>query len=269
MSVEAAGASGRPRRPDLPLAQAASAAAAAFTSLSGAATTPAPVTRHAPMPAWQDLAGNRAGSGAEERARAVRREAPVKTTFGRLLHLSTEETAWRLAAVGQRKVGLTLSRLGPAWRVLHSVPVGEDQADINHLVIGPPGLFTLTTKYRRGALVQVFGDSVRVDGDQMPYVAQARHEAWRAACLLTAACGYRIIVAPAIVMVGAEDVCVARPPEGVEILDRRHLLRWLTGLPVRLKPAHVNHIFSAARRSDTWLRRPVTMRRGERTEQSD
>jgi hypothetical protein len=131
------------------------------------------------------------------------------------------------------------------------------------ILIGPPGLLTLTSKYHRGGLVQVFGDSVRVDGNLEPYVSEARYEAWRAACLLTAACGYRILVAPAVVIVGAEDVRVARPAQGVEILDRRYLLRWLACQPHRLRPVHVDHIFAAARRSDTWLRRPATLHQGQ------
>jgi hypothetical protein len=251
MSAQAAGAAGHPLRPDFPLVKAPPAASP---------RVPAPSSHPAPAPGWSDLAANRAGCGAEERAHAARSAFPVKSALGRLFHVSTEETEWRLGAVGQRKVGLTLTKLGPSWRVLHSVPVGGPHADIDHLVIGPPGLFTLTTKYRRGAFVQVYGDSFRVDGTEQPYVSEARYDAWRAACLLTAACGYRIVAAPAIVVVGAEDVCVAKPAEGVQVLARRHLLRWLTGLPHRLKPAHVDHIFTAARRSDTWLRRPVTLR---------
>jgi nuclease-like protein len=185
----------------------------------------------------------------------VRKASPLKSALGRVFRVSTDETAWRVGAAGQRKVGLALSRLGQSWRTLHAIPLGENHTDIDHLVIGPPGIFTLSTKYHRGAVVQVFGDAVRVDGGQEPYVSQARHEAWRAACLLTAACGYRVVVAPAVVVVGAEDVRVARPAEGVQILDRRHLLRWLTALPPRLKPPHVTQIYEAARRSDTWLRR--------------
>jgi hypothetical protein len=248
MSAHVAGAAGHPRRPDARVATAA----------------------------WADLAANRPGSGAEERARQARQAAPLKSALGWVFHVSTDEKAWRVDAAGQRKVGTTLSRLGPAWRVLHAVPVGENAGpvrddagparddagpvrenhpDIDHLVIGPPGIFTLSTKYHRGGVVQVFGDAVRVDGAQEPYVSEARYEAWRAACLLTAACGYRVIVAPAVVIVGAEDVRVARPAEGVQVLDRRHLLRWLTALPPRLKPAHVTHLYEAARRSDTWLRR--------------
>jgi hypothetical protein len=230
MSVHVAGAAGHPRRPS-PLV---------------------------PTATWADLAANRAGSGAEERARVLRQASPVKSALGRLFHVSTAETSHRVGAAGERKVGATLSRLGSGWQVLHAVPLGPDEPDVDHLVIGPPGIFTLTTKHLRKAIVQVFGDSVRVDACPEPYVAEARYGAWRAACRLTAACGYRVVVAPAVVIVGAEDVRVARPAEGVEVVDRRHVMRWLTGLPARLKPAHVNHIYGAARRSDTWLRRPRT-----------
>jgi hypothetical protein len=256
MSAHVAGAAGPVRRPGRP----ATAAGGVIPSPSRTPYPgPAPTT-----PEWSDLAANRPGSGAVERAQAAHRAAPIRSSFGRVLLVTTQERKWRLAAVAQRKVGQTLSRLDPAWRVLHSVPVGAEgagPADIDHLLIGPPGVFTLTSKYHRGGLVQVFGDAVRVDGSMEPYVSEARYEAWRAACLLTAACGYRILAAPAVVIVGADDVRVARPPEGVEIIDRRHLLRWLTCQPHRLRSQHVEHIFAAARRSDTWLRRPATLHR--------
>src|SRR5687768_15311846 len=96
MSAHVAGAAGHPRRPDSVLASAT----------------------------WADLAANRPGSGAEERARQARRASPLKSALGRVFRMSTDEKEWRVGAAGQRKVGSTLSRLGQSWRVLHAIPVG-------------------------------------------------------------------------------------------------------------------------------------------------
>jgi hypothetical protein len=41
-----------------------------------------------------------------------------------------------------------LMRRDPRWRCRHSIPVGSNGADIDHLVIGPGGVFTLNTKPR-------------------------------------------------------------------------------------------------------------------------
>ena len=45
-------------------------------------------------------------------------------------------------ALGARRVGRQLDRLGSAWRVLHAVPFGDGRT-IDHLVIGPPGVIAL------------------------------------------------------------------------------------------------------------------------------
>jgi hypothetical protein len=40
-----------------------------------------------------------------------------------------------------------VSKPTPEWTVLHSVPVGTGSTDIDHIAIGPAGVFTLNTKY--------------------------------------------------------------------------------------------------------------------------
>ena len=50
-----------------------------------------------------------------------------------------------------------LAQLGPEWTVLHSVPVGRGKSDIDHIAIGPPGVFTINTKFSPGKDVWVAG----------------------------------------------------------------------------------------------------------------
>ncbi len=47
----------------------------------------------------------------------------------------------------------------PRWRVLHAIPVGERGSDIDHLAIGPAGVFTINAKYHAGAKIWVGGDT--------------------------------------------------------------------------------------------------------------
>jgi hypothetical protein len=51
-------------------------------------------------------------------------------------------------AEGERKVGAILENLGPDWHVLHGVWLG--QGDIDHVLVGPGGTFTIETKANQG-----------------------------------------------------------------------------------------------------------------------
>ena len=51
-------------------------------------------------------------------------------------------------AAGEEKVGSLLELLGGGWRVIHDVSLGRGNVD--HIVIGPPGVFTVETKSHPG-----------------------------------------------------------------------------------------------------------------------
>jgi hypothetical protein len=203
------------------------------------AAAPEPVVRP-----WVDLATNRPGAEAREQAVAAREAAPVKTVFARVLGVHTDERAWRIGADGEEKVAAQLDKVArkdPRWRFLHAVPVGNRGSDLDHLIIGPGGVFTVNAKHHPKGKIWVGGDTVMVNGTKVPYVRNARHEADRAAKLLTA-----------VVTVGAEDVTIKSQPNGVHVTWRRNLAKWL----LRHGDIHTNHaleaIYGAARRSTTW-----------------
>lgn len=94
-------------------------------------------------PECGDLALNRPGAAASDQAIARRKAAPVRTMLGRLLGVHTEERAWRIGADGEQAVAKCLDRLGEGWHVLHAVQVGDQGSDIDHIAIGPGGVFTI------------------------------------------------------------------------------------------------------------------------------
>ncbi len=202
--------------------------------------------------AWTDLVGNRPGQAAREQAVARRRAAPFKTFAARVLRVHTDERAWRVGADGEEKIAARLARLPGTWRVLHAVPVGTRGSDIDHLVVGPGGVFTVNTKHHPGAAVWVGGATFLVNGQRQPYVRNSRHEAQRAARLLSAAVAAPVAVSAMIAVVGADPFTVKSQPEGVHVVGRRQLPNWLSGLRVTLSEEQVAAVFQAARRSDTW-----------------
>jgi hypothetical protein len=120
---------------------------------------------------WLDLAENRAGAEAREQAPTAREAAPVKSLHARALGVHTEERAWRIGAAGEEKVAAQLAKVAkkdPRWRFLHAIPVGDRGSDIDHLVIGPGGVFTVNAKHHPRAKIWVGGDTFMVNGNMQP-----------------------------------------------------------------------------------------------------
>ncbi|GAB3441271.1 NERD domain-containing protein [Phycicoccus ginsengisoli] len=210
-----------------------------------------------PEPArpWVDLATNSPGAEARERAQAARDSAPVKTVLARVLGVHTNERAWRIGADGEEKVAAQLAKVAkkdPRWRFLHAVPVGNRGSDIDHIIIGPGGVFTANAKHHPGAKIWVGGNTFMVNGAKQPYVRNARHEAQRAAKVLTEACGFPVHVEGLIVTVNASDVVVKTQPEGVSVTPRMQVARWLLRHGDILTPEAIDAVYDVARRSTTW-----------------
>lgn len=204
--------------------------------------------------AWVDLAPNHPGAAPRAQAVALRREAPVRTFVERLFRVRTEERRWRIGADGEEAVAAELAGLDDRWRVLHSVPVGRGDSDIDHVVIGPPGVFTVNTKHHPTATVWVRGSGFTVNGRSVHYVRHSQHEARRATKLLAVAAGVHPgPVIGVIAVVGASrGLAIHTQPEGVHVTARRDLRGWLERQPARLTDAQVHALHEAARRSTTW-----------------
>jgi hypothetical protein len=224
--------------------------------------TPAEETADAgrePLPdvasSWTDLALNRPGDQAHARALAERRAAPVRTGLARLFGIHTEERAWRTGAAGELAVARELTRLGPDWRVLHAVPVGRRGSDIDHVVIGPGGVFTINAKHHARARIWVGGDTFMINGTRVPYVRNSRHEATRAASLLTAAAGRPVAVTGIIAVVGRKRAITIRQQPAdrrVRVIAHKNLRGRILASSIVLDADAIEQLHTLARRSTTW-----------------
>ena len=213
---------------------------------------------------WADLAGNAPGIGVAYEA-ARRRQADGVGT----------DRSWRVGADGEVRVAELLAELTvpsrwerlrrrpPGWRVLHSVPLldarGRGRGDIDHVLIGPPGVVTINTKHHRAGRLELDGDTLVVNGRPTEYVRKARLEAVRAAELLRAALvdagdparAGRLVVRPLLAIVGGR-LLVTRWPPDVAVVMTRQLVPILRGMPAALDVGDVDAVFALARRSTTW-----------------
>ncbi|MFI6146116.1 nuclease-related domain-containing protein [Streptomyces sp. NPDC051109] len=199
-----------------------------------------------------DLALNR--PGAELRGLlAAKGPTPVERIFARLLRRKTEWDSWFKGLAGERKVGAELERLAPlGWKVLHSIPQSRG-GDIDHLLIGPGGVFTINTKNHQGKSVWIGDTMVKVDhGPPRPYVAKSRSEAQRVRAVLEGHCSFPVPVEPVLVFVGVKELPVVPTQLAVRVYREREVaaLGPLTG---KLSIEQIEAVYAVARHRRAWL----------------
>lgn len=197
-----------------------------------------------------DTATYRPGASARARAREERAAAPVRTALARVLRVHTDERAWRVGADGEEAVARRLAKLPAAWTVVHDLPIGESGANVDHLVAGPGGVFSLNTKNHSGK-VWVGGGTFLHNGARLDYVRKARAEAARVAKVLRAATGDDV-VAHGVLVVFAESLTVREQPREVAVVAAGEIRRWLERRPATLDASSVERLARAVRDPRTW-----------------
>lgn len=206
-----------------------------------------------------DLAANRPGQAVRLRAdlewQKSHAEKPVRSVLRRVTNAHTDERAWRIGADGEELVAVQLARVArkdSRWRFLHAIPVGRRGSDIDHLAIGPGGVFTLNAKHHVGARVWAAGTTFMINGRRQPYIRNSLYESERASRLLSVALGAELPVWGVIVPVNCRDVRVKALAPGVSVIPRMQLFRWMRRMPQVLTVEQIETIFEAARRPTSW-----------------
>jgi hypothetical protein len=200
-----------------------------------------------------------AGQAVMEKLLADREGASPRSLLGRIFGadpLNPDNYPWYKGALGEMAVGRVLERLGPEWTVLHAVPVGTGSSDIDHVLIGPAGVFTLNTKNHAGQPIWVAGSTFMVAGKKQRHLYNAGYEAARAAKLLTRAANEAVKVTGVVVVVAPKSMTVRKEPSRVVVVTDRQLLQWLNGRPSVLTPRQMAVIAAVAVRPGTWHRNP-------------
>ncbi|MEU8707220.1 nuclease-related domain-containing protein [Streptomyces sp. NPDC048565] len=238
--------------PDLVEAEAPAATAPAGPP---AAETERRRRRPAVLPALtpaSDLASRRPGAALREQLGEGGTGALVRVATGALRRHKDADPR-RGALSGERRVGAELKRLTRhGWRVLHSVPL-PDGTEIGHLLIGPGGVFAVSTEYRPGTSARIGDDTLRIDdGTPQPYALDGRPEARRARAALEAYCAFDVPVQTVLVFTGVTELEVVATPAGVRVCRERQVsaLAPLTGV---FTPTQVERVYDVARNGEAWL----------------
>ncbi|MFJ8073107.1 nuclease-related domain-containing protein [Streptomyces sp. NPDC096176] len=201
-----------------------------------------------------DLASRRPGA-------TLRATAPEAGTgdSGLLERLSSRvqrrrpmDAARRKELLGERRTGAELGRLTRhSWRVLHSIPL-LDGGDIDHLLIGPGGVFTIRTEYYPQQSVRAGDDTVTIDdGAPCPYITECRAEADLVRETLERHTDFPVPVHPVLVFVDAASLEVAATQTDVRVYRERQLSA-LAPLAGALTAYEADRLYEIARRRGVW-----------------
>lgn len=204
---------------------------------------------------WQgDLRANEAGAGARRKAAELRQDPSAAGVPTSTAGQRDPGWSWEKGAAGKEAVARALASLAPThWRVLHDLPIGHRGANVDHVVLGPPGVFTLNTKHLSGA-VAVTRDEVRRNGRATQFIAAATREAERVRAVLEQHTGGPGQVEALLVIYGAA-LRVTNQPVDVTVLTAGQLTRWLLALPPVLSFEAWQHVCRTATLPATWTSR--------------
>ena len=159
---------------------------------------------------------------------------------------SPDAVAWRRGAAGERH---TARLLGPlerqGWAVLHDLAIPDSRANLDHLVIGPGGVFVIDSKQYRGRLQ--LDPSGRLWHGRYPLAPTLRtvdFEADQAARVLT---DPDVVVVPIVAVHGAQVPWGKVVTNGVPVVAAQQLPSMLRALPALLGPERVAGLADQAR----------------------
>lgn len=135
--------------------------------------------------------------------------------------------------------------------MLHSVPIGKRGSDIDHVVVGAAGVFTINTKFHEDARIWV-GKRLLVNGQKTDHLRNSRFEAQRVTRALTTIAGIPVEAHPVIVLVGVRSITMRERPTDVAVLRDTELVRWLNRHPNTLDPHVRDRIVTAMARREHW-----------------
>ena len=201
----------------------------------------------------ESLTRRRAGQSDEERAEELRRAAPIRSLVTRVLRVTTDERTLRMEVDGKRRVAGRVAKLEvDGWFAFHDLPVGDRAGIVDHLVIGPGGVFTVTTAVLSGR-VWATEDMVLHNAQPTAYLIDGAAQAQRVAVCLGAAVDVGVEVRP-LLAVFCDDLKLKVQPAAVALVDGITIHRFFERQPVVLARHEAFTLATAAQRPATWTR---------------
>jgi hypothetical protein len=172
--------------------------------------------------------------------------AAMAASWGLRFRPSPDASAWQRGAAGERRSARLLDPLARhGWVVLHDLALPGSQANLDHLVIGPGGVFVIDSKQYRGRLqLDPSGRLWHGRHPLAPTLRAADFEADQAARVLP---DPGVAVVPIVAVHGVPVPWGKVVTDGVPVVAARRLPSMLRALPAVLGPERVAWLADQAR----------------------
>ena len=193
-----------------------------------------------PPPAPNDVVESSSSPPTASAKQARHTVAALLRTAKRLS--SPSERAEHAAAKEEQRISDELDDLPAGWFVLHSPDLevievsvdDETEARVDHVVVGPGGVFLIHLEHRAGSKVWVTEHKLTIDGTDSDRLCEARDAARRASDRLTAECGFAVAVQVVLVLIDAATMQTLSRPAEVHVRTQHDIRDWLCKQPARL-----------------------------------
>lgn len=155
---------------------------------------------------------------------------------------------------GEYVVGDALNTLyANGWAILHSIPIYDGRADIDHLLIGPGGVWTVNAKSHGAETIRINKDYMAVGRIRVDYIPSARYEA-KAAERALAGAGIETPVRGAVVfnVPRQAEFRITAPPADVMVAWVKNAPLEFMAMPIALTEREIHEIYAVARQRTTW-----------------
>jgi hypothetical protein len=160
---------------------------------------------------------------------------------------SPDAIAWRRGAAGERRTARLLSHLERhGWAVLHDLAIPSSRANLDHLAIGPGGVFVIDSKQYCGRRLQL-DPSGRLWHGRYPLTPTLRAVSFEADQAAQVLPDPGVAVVPIVAVHGAQVPWGKVVMDGVPVVPARRLPGMLRQLPAVLGPERVAAVANQAR----------------------
>jgi hypothetical protein len=172
--------------------------------------------------------------------------AAMATAWGLRFKPSPDAVAWRQGAAGERRTARLLAPLERhGWAILHDLALPGSRANLDHLVIGPGGVFVIDSKQYRGRLqLDAVGKLWHGRHPLAPTLGAVSWEADQAAQVLP---DPGVAVVPIVAVHGAQVPWGKVVTDGVPVVAAQRLPSMLRAVPAVLGPERVAWLADQAR----------------------
>ncbi|MGV8969055.1 MAG: nuclease-related domain-containing protein [Microbacteriaceae bacterium] len=201
------------------------------------------------------LAAHFAGQNAVKELMAAQDALSPRSGLRRIFGVSPLTPETRVLydrAVADAAVGATLDGLSSEWLSVHAVPVSPECATLDHVIVGPGGVFVVDTQSHRGHAVIASQRTFMVSGIRYPYIRNMEYEMGRVERLLGTASKGAVEVSGILAVVEPKSLTVRQKHRDVAVVLSTDLVAWLSEQREVLSAADIARIGVAAHNPATW-----------------